>query len=161
MSLAAPALPGSAVAAGTRGARAALLLVGLAQAEIGIWGVLAPGSFYRTFPGGGHHWVSTLGPYNEHLVRDYAAAELGFAVLLIAAAVWFVPQLVLVAGTAFLAATVPHLAYHLTTTESFSTADNAASLGAFALEVAAVSWAMAVALRSRPRSPTPDPNPRR
>ena len=49
-------------------------------------------------------WISALGTYNEHLIRDYAAAELGFAVLLVAAAVWFEQRLVLVAGAAFLAA---------------------------------------------------------
>src|SRR5947209_1838488 len=94
--------------------RLALALVAVPQAEIGIWGLLAPHSFYRQFPGAGHHWVSGLGVYNEHLVRDYAAAQLGFAVLLIAAAIWFQRRLVLATGAAFLAATLPHLAYHLT-----------------------------------------------
>ena len=68
-------------------------------------------------------------------MRDYAAAELGFAVLLAGAAIWFERRLVLVAGAAFLAATLPHFAYHLTTTEHLSAADNTASLGAFVLEI--------------------------
>ena len=107
-----------------------------AQAEVGIWGLFAPHGFFTGFPGAGHHWVSTLGPYNEHLVRDYAAAELGFAVLLACAAIWFERRLVLVAGASLIAATLPHFAYHLTTTDRLSTADNAASLGSFALELA-------------------------
>jgi hypothetical protein len=122
--------------------RAALCLTAAAQAEIGVWGVIAPRSLFDSYPGLGHRWISALGPYNEHLLRDYAAAELGFAVLLAAAAIWFEPRIVLIAGATFLAATVPHFAYHLTTTGSFSTADDAASLGGFAVEIALVGLAM-------------------
>jgi hypothetical protein len=125
--------------------RAGLVLVAAAQAEVGIWGLLAPHGFFTGFPGAGHHWVSAIGPYDEHLVRDYAALELGFAVLLIGAAIWFERRLVLVAGAAFLAGTLPHFAYHLITTDRLSTADNAASLGSFALELAFVAIAMAAA----------------
>lgn len=125
-------------------ARIGLALVAAAQAEIGVWGTVAPHSLFTTYPGAGHHWISALGGYNEHLVRDFAGTELGFAVLLAAAALWPARNLVLVAGTAFLAATVPHFAYHLTTTGSFSATDDAASLGGFVLEFIAVSAAMAI-----------------
>jgi len=131
--------------------RAALVVVAAAQAELGLWGIAAPHSLFTTYPGFGHHWIRALGVYNEHLIRDYAAAELGFAVLLACAAVWFERRLVLVAGGAFLAATLPHFAYHLTTTGAFSTADNAGSLVGFALEVAVVIAAMALVLR-QPRA---------
>ena len=43
-----------------------------------------------------------MGPYDQHLVRDFAAMELGFAVLLVCAAIWFERRLVLVAGAASL-----------------------------------------------------------
>lgn len=127
------------------------MLAAIPQAEIGIWGLAAPHSFYRSFPGGGRHWVSSLGVYNEHLVRDYAAAELGFAVLLLAAAIHFGRALVLAAGAAFLAATLPHFAYHLTTTEHMSTGDNIGSLGGFVFEMVLTLAAMGVAA-SRPRA---------
>jgi len=127
--------------------RGALLLVAAAQAEIGIWGLIAPRSFFTTYPGLGHHWVSALGRYNEHLLRDYAASELGFAVLLGAAAIWFDRRLVLVAAVAFLAATLPHFVYHLTTTGSFSSGDNLGSLGGFAVELVLVSGAALLAWR--------------
>jgi hypothetical protein len=129
-------------------ARIGLVVVAAIQLEIAIWGLLAPHSFFKNFPGAGHHWVSELGTYNQHLVRDYAAAELGFAVLLVGAAIWFGRTLVLVAGTAFLAATLPHFVYHLTTTGSFSTADDLASLGGFVVEMLIVAWAMLVAART-------------
>ncbi len=127
--------------------RALLVLVAAAQAEIGIWGLAAPRSFFTSYPGFGRHWVSALGPYNEHLLRDFAAAEIGFAVLLLSAAIWFGRTLVLVAGAAFLAATIPHFAYHLTTTDSLATGDNLASLGGFAVEIVVVAAAMVVAAR--------------
>lgn len=133
------------------GWRVALVLVAAGQAVIGVWGVLAPHSFYNEFPGAGHHWVAPLGPYNEHLVRDYAASELGFAVLLAATAIWWERRLVLVAGAAFLVATLPHFAYHLTTTDSLSTADNGLSLGLFAVEIVVVGGAMARAYASHNR----------
>ncbi len=131
-------------------ARAALALVAVVQAEIALWGLIAPRSFFTGYPGGGHHWVVSLGPYNQHLVRDYAAAELGFAVLLLACVVWFERRLVLVAGAAFLAATVPHFAYHLTTTSHLGAVDNIGSLGGFVIELALVTGAMAVAWRDTP-----------
>ena len=129
-------------------ARVGLALVGLGQAEIGVWGLIAPKSFYDNYPGFGHHWVRALGTYNEHLVRDFAASELGFAVLLVCAAIWFVRPLVVAAGLAFLAATLPHFIYHLTTTSSFSTTDNFASLGGFTLEIFVVSAILVASLRS-------------
>jgi hypothetical protein len=131
--------------AGSVPARIGLALVAAAQAEIGIWGLVAPRSLFTGYPGAGHHWISALGPYNEHLLRDYAAAELGFAALLLAAVVSFERRLVRVAGIAFLAASVPHFAYHLTTTASFSTTDNLASLGGFVLELVLVVAAMTIA----------------
>ena len=134
-------------------ARAALLLVALAQADVGVWGLASPHGFFKGFPGLGRHWVVTLGTYNEHLVRDYAAAELGLAVLLAGAAIFFARQLVLVAGAALLAATLPHFAYHLTTTDSLSTGDNAASLGGFVLEMVLVVVAMLVSWRLSERRP--------
>jgi hypothetical protein len=130
-------------------ARIGLLLVAAAQAEVALWGLLAPRSFFDDFPGAGRHWVSALGPYNEHLLRDYAAAELGLAVLLLGAAVWFERRLVLLAGVAFLTGTLPHFAYHLTTTGSFSTLDNVGSLGAFVLELALVAAAIVTVIRQR------------
>jgi hypothetical protein len=126
-------------------ARGALVLVAAGQAEIGAWGLIAPRSFFDGFPGFGHHWVSSLGAFDEHLVRDYAATELGFAVLLACAAIWFERRLVLVAGAAFLGATLPHFLYHLTTTDYLATGDNVASLALFALEIAVVIGAMAAA----------------
>ncbi len=128
-------------------ARAALALVAAIQAEVGIWGELAPRSFFDNFPGLGHHWVAPLGPYNEHLVRDYASAELGLTVLLACAAIWFERRVVLIAGAVFIVGTLSHFIYHLTTTDALSTTDNALSLGSFAVELSLVGGRWAVAAR--------------
>lgn len=137
-------------------ARVGLVIVAAIQAEVGVWGLIAPRSLFNDFPGAGRHWISALGPYNEHLVRDYAGAELGLAVLLLMAAVWFERRLVLAAGIVFLAATIPHFIYHLSTTGSFSTGDDLASLGGFVVEMVLVGIAMSVAARA-PREADRDP----
>jgi hypothetical protein len=129
-------------------ARIGLALVAAAQAEVGLWGEFAPRSFYDSFPGFGRHWVAAIGPYDEHLVRDYASAEIGLAVLLACAAIWFTRQVVLIAGAAFLAGTLPHFVYHLTTTDKLPRVDNALSLGGFVVEMAVVAAAMAAVIRA-------------
>ena len=56
--VAAPApVSGRAGAVRTRVARGALVVVAAAQLEVGVWGELAPRSFWASFPGFGHHWV--------------------------------------------------------------------------------------------------------
>jgi hypothetical protein len=135
-------------------ARVGLTLVAAANLEVGLWGEISPRGFYGNFPAPGHHWVAALGPYNEHLVRDYAAAEIGFAVLLACMTIWFAERrLVLAGGLAFLAANLPHFAYHVTTAGSFKTADNVASLGSFVVEMLVVAAAMRIAWQTPPNTP--------
>ena len=117
--------------------RAGLGLLAITPAIIGLWGLAAPKAFFDTFPGAGHHWVSPLPPYNEHLLRDYASANLGFLVLLGFAAVVLERRLVQGALAAYVVAGIPHLAYHLTTTSSYATSDNVVSLVSLALLVIA------------------------
>jgi hypothetical protein len=67
--------------------RAGLLLLASAPLVVGMWTLLVPHSFYDDFPLLGRDWVSTLGPYNEHLVRDVGALNLALGVLLASAAI--------------------------------------------------------------------------
>jgi hypothetical protein len=154
-----PAIAGRETARSRVLIRAGLALVAAAQAEVGIWGLASPRGFFTGFPGGGHHWVAAIGTYNEHLVRDYAASELGLAVLVAAMALWFERRLVLVGGAAFLLATIPHFIYHLTTTGSLSTADNAASLVGFTLELLIVAIAMVGVGHESAKSRNPQRSP--
>lgn len=139
-------------------ARTFLGLVAVAQIEVGAWGEVAPRSFYENFPGFGRHWVSSIGAYDEHLIRDYASAEIGLAVLLACAAIWFTRQVVLIAGAAFLAGTLPHFIFHLTTTDKLPAVDNALSLGGFVVEMVLVAAVMAIVLRPQRRPSWHDSN---
>jgi len=116
--------------------RAGLLLLAATQAGVGLWALAAPRSFYDGFPGAGRQWISALGPYDEHLVRDIGSSFTALVVLLVLAAVFLELRLVQAALAAWLVFVIPHFAYHLTTTEAYSLGDNVASLGGFALQIA-------------------------
>src|ERR671937_2361044 len=95
--------------------RIGLWYLALSSAYVAIWILVAPKGFYDSFPAGPGKWVSALPPYNEHLERDFGAAGLGLAMLAGLAAVWWRERrLVQATALAFLAASIPHLAYHLT-----------------------------------------------
>jgi uncharacterized membrane protein len=115
--------------------RGGLIVLAVTPAWIGIWGLVAPHSFYSSFPVDGRHWVAAVGPYDQHLVRDIAALQLGMLVLLAAAAVLLERTLVRVALLAYAIASLPHFIYHLTTIDRLSPGDNAASLAGLALQV--------------------------
>jgi hypothetical protein len=115
--------------------RLALVYLTVTIGVVGAWILIAPKEFYDTFPGGGTHWVSALPPYNEHLERDFGATGLALAVLAGLAAFWMERRVVQAAAICLLVAGVPHLAYHVTTTEHYSTGDNIGSLAGLALDV--------------------------
>ena len=115
--------------------RIALLYLTITIGFVAVWILIAPRGFYDDFPVGSAHWVSALPPYNEHLERDFGAASLGLAVLTGLAAYWMDRRVIQATALSLLAAGTPHLAYHLTTTEHYSTGDNVASLTALALAV--------------------------
>ncbi len=121
--------------------RPALLVLAVPQAAAGALAVLAPRTFYEDFPAPGRHWVSGLGPFNEHLVTDVGAGLFALAVLVGMAALVLDRMLLMGALAAWLAFYVPHLAFHLRTTAFFGAADNAgiiASLGVPVIVAAAV-----------------------
>jgi hypothetical protein len=113
--------------------RAGLAVLALPAAWIAVWGLAAPRSFNDNFPGAGHEWVAPLGPYNEHLVRDFAAAQLGLVALALSAFVTLDRRVVQAALLTFLVAGLPHLIFHFTTTDELSTLDNVVSLAGLAL----------------------------
>jgi hypothetical protein len=115
--------------------RFALVYLAVTIGGVAAWILIAPKGFYENFPGGSAHWVSALPPYNEHLERDFGAAWLGLAALAALAALWMERRVIQAAAISLLVAGIPHLAYHLTTTEHYSTGDNVASLAALALDV--------------------------
>jgi hypothetical protein len=138
--------------------RIALIYLALTTGWLAVWILIAPKGFYDNFPGDSVHWVSAIPPYNEHLERDFGAASLGLTVLAALAAFWMERRVVQAASLTFFATGLPHLAYHVTTTEHYSTADNVGSLTALAL---AAVLPLAVLYLASARAQRQGPVPRR
>jgi hypothetical protein len=131
--------------------RAGLVLLASASLVVGVWALLLPRSFYDDFPLPGREWVSTLGPYNEHLVRDVGALNLALGVLLATAAILLERRLVQVSLVAYLVYAVPHFVFHLTTGHTFSLGDNLANM--FTLGIAVlIPLVLLVGLRGSERT---------
>jgi len=94
-------------------ARTILVVLAAPAVAIGVWADVAPGSFFRTFPGDGWHWLTLLGPYNEHMVRDFGGLNLSLAVLTLSAAVALTRRLLVTTAIAWEVYSIPHLAFHL------------------------------------------------
>src|ERR671916_1929816 len=115
--------------------RSGLLLVAATTLGAGLWALPFPRTFYGDFPFPGWDWISTLGPYNEHLVRDYGAMNLALGVLLVSAAISLERRLSRVALLAYLAFAIPHFVFHATQTHHFSPLHNTLQLGSLGLLV--------------------------
>ncbi|HSD24029.1 MAG TPA: hypothetical protein VLB79_06840 [Solirubrobacterales bacterium] len=135
--------------------RIALLYLAITAGVLAIWILVAPRSFYDNFPAGSVHWVDALPPYNEHLERDFGAASLGLALLAGLAAYWMDRRVIQAAAATWIAAGLPHLIYHLTTTERYSTADNIASMIGLTLEVALPLGILYLVSDGAQRAPAP------
>jgi hypothetical protein len=131
-------------------ARIGLIYLAVIDLPVGLWAVFAPENFYRNFPGGGRHWVSTQGPFNHHLVTDAGAGFLAVAAALLLAALWMSKPAIIVALVASLAHDLPHFIFHLThTNHALAAGDQVVSTGGLGIGcvVAAVlltwvrSWA--------------------
>jgi hypothetical protein len=136
--------------------RIALIYLAITIGIVAVWILAAPRGFYDNFPGGGTHWVSALPPYNEHLERDFGAASLGIALLAGLAAYWMDKRVIQAAALTLLAAGLPHLIYHLTTTGHYSTGDNVASLIGLALDVVLPLGLLYLVSDGAQRAPEPE-----
>ena len=130
-------------------ARILLLFILIPTLELGVWATLAPQSFFKSFPGGGQHWVVVDGPFNEHLVRDFGALNLALALLLIVALVAGSRLLVSTAAGAALVFAVPHTLYHLLNLQVFSGSDKVANVMSLAITVVLPIAALLSAQRTR------------
>jgi hypothetical protein len=115
--------------------RGGIAVMAVTPALVGIWASVSPRGFYDQFPGAGHHWVSAVGAYDEHLVRDVGALYLGALVLLVLAWVWLDRRLVQAALISYAVAALPHLIYHCTALDGFSAGDAVAEIGGLAVNV--------------------------
>ena len=87
-------------------------MLAVPQLVIGIWAMLAPHSWYQSFPGVEPHLISADPPYNAHLATDAGIGFFCTGVGLLVAAAWGRRSGVWVALVTFLAFALPHALYH-------------------------------------------------
>ncbi len=90
-----------------------LSLLATVQLAVGGSALLAPSSFYVSFPWFRDRWISAYGPFNEHLVVDAGAGFLATGLALAIAACWLQRPIIIVALVTYLAQALPHVIYHL------------------------------------------------
>jgi hypothetical protein len=129
-------------------------LIGLAAPvlAVGGWALIAPHSWYRDFPISSAHWISSLGAYQEHLVRDFGSLYLALGLLLAFAAVVLDRLLVTAVLGASLVFQVPHLVFHISNTEPFSTGSNAVNLATLGAGVLLTMMLLGMVSRQAPRT---------
>ncbi len=131
--------------------RVALGILALTGLFVGIWAAVAPHSFFSTFPGGGHMWTASDGPYNEHLVRDVGDLNLALVTVTVAACVWWSRPLAVAAALAWLVYSVPHFAYHAFNLQTVGGDDQVAELVSLAIPIVVAGCVLVAARQSRPR----------
>jgi hypothetical protein len=92
--------------------RTGLWFIGLFGLYTGIQQQFLPQVFYAHFPGFGMTWVSSDGPFNEHLMRDLGGANLALTFMVFLAIARPTAYLVRGVSIAVLISQVPHFVYH-------------------------------------------------
>ncbi|OBB87001.1 hypothetical protein A5760_03200 [Mycobacterium colombiense] len=96
--------------------RAGVWFLTFVEIVVGLVATLAPRAFYDYVP-----WVDLIPPFSEHLMRDYGAMNLSLALVFVVAAVTMERRMVRIALGAYLLFAIPHLIFHLTHLEHFTT----------------------------------------
>jgi hypothetical protein len=135
--------------------RAGLIGLAVPVVVIGGWALFAPHNWYDEFPVSTGHWISALGAYDEHLVRDFGSLYLALGSLLVFAAVVLDRLLVRAVLGASLLFQVPHFIFHAANTEPFSAGNNAVNLVLLASGL--VLTALLLAMSSRVPTETAEP----
>lgn len=119
-----------------RSKRVAVAVLALTAAVVGVWAAGFPRSFYFDLPLPGRGWVSGLGPYNEHLLRDVGGLYL--ALLVLSAGVWRRPSppALRMAGGAWLVFNAEHFLWHALHLHAFGAVDKVAMMGSLGFVLA-------------------------
>jgi len=140
--------------------RVGLAFLALVQLMTGAWAVVAPANWYRTYPGFGRHWLTSQGPYNQHLVIDAGAGFLAVGIGLVVALAWLNRGAVITALAVSLAHDLPHFVYHLVHPDrALSGFDTFVSVWGIGFDCALAVLLLVAALR--PGSAVPAPQARR
>lgn len=115
--------------------RVALAIIAIGYLPVGLWATFAPMSFYKDFPGLGHHWVAVDGPYNHHLVTDVGGLNLALGAIAVIAFISLTPILIRATAVGALLYEVPHALYHGQHLDPFGSTDKVLVMGSFALVI--------------------------
>jgi hypothetical protein len=96
--------------------RVGIWFVVLVQLAVGVVATLAPRAFYDHVP-----WVTLAPPYSEHLMRDYGAMNLALSLVTVVAAITMDRLMVRTALAAYVVFAVPHLIFHVTHHQHYTT----------------------------------------
>ena len=135
--------------------RIALVALGVPNALAGLWAVLAPDSWYDSFPGFDPRLVAAEPPYNAHLVTDAGAGLLASGFVLLAAA-WLGDRRSVCFGiSAFLVFAVPHTVWHaMNESPGLTSAEDARNVGTLVFSVVVAVVLLVASTRGRAASPT-------
>lgn len=112
-----------------------MLIAGVATV-MGAWAFAFPRGFFDDFPVQGAQWVSTLGEFNDHLLRDFGSAQVGLGIAGMVAARTGALAAIRSILIGFVAFGALHLSFHLTTTGQFTAASGASQIVALVTFVA-------------------------
>ncbi|UFS60416.1 hypothetical protein [Subtercola endophyticus] len=94
--------------------RVMLALTAVLGLFVGIWAEFFHRSFYDSFPGLGLHWISMMGPFNDHLISDVGSFYLALGAISIAALFARTALPGRMAGLGWAVFGVLHFIYHAT-----------------------------------------------
>jgi hypothetical protein len=97
--------------------RVGIWFLGVVLLAVGVVATLAPRVFYDDIP-----WVSLAPPYSEHLMRDYGAMNLALGLVTVVAAITMDRLMVRTALVAYVVFAIPHLLFHVTHHQHYTTA---------------------------------------
>ncbi len=112
------------------------MLIAGAATVMGAWAFAFPRGFFDDFPVQGAEWVSTLGAFNDHLLRDFGSAQIGLGVAGLVAARTGAYEAMRPILIGFVAFGILHLGFHLATFGEFTTGSWATQIGALVTFVA-------------------------
>lgn len=119
--------------------------IGAVTLLMGAWAFFFPAGFFTDFPVSGADWVSTLGEYNEHLMRDFGSAEIGLGLAAIIVGTRRSREGIAAVLLGFVVFGVLHLGYHMGTFGLFDTlsaASQATALAAFIVIPLVLLWGL-------------------
>jgi len=134
--------------------RIGIWFLALAELAVGVVATLTPRVFYDHVP-----WVDLAPPYSEHLMRDYGAMNLALTVVTVAAAITMDQLIVRVALTAYLVFAVPHLLFHVTHHQHYTTTAAITETAALVVAVLLPTALLPLARERPPVGARPDKPP--